>query len=72
MDSPPDWRQCFPKCGRLIAGDMTQAQTATIIKGFGTHWTGRFQTHPLATFGMKDDGPQLIEPVGTGSFDFGD
>ncbi|WP_424941922.1 SOS response-associated peptidase [Aliiroseovarius crassostreae] len=52
---------------------------------FGTHWQGRFQVDPVAKFGMKDDGPELIEPLdppagsppndlpdnGNGAFDFG-
>ena len=43
------------------------ADDEQVIENYGCEWTNRFQTHPVAKFGIKDDGPHLIEQSG---FDF--
>ncbi|MEM1363484.1 MAG: SOS response-associated peptidase [Pseudomonadota bacterium] len=37
---------------------------ASVITKYGTGWSGRFRAHPVQRFGIKDDGPELIEPEG--------
>ncbi|NDW52883.1 SOS response-associated peptidase [Aliiroseovarius sp. PrR006] len=74
----PEIHDLHPRMPVLLSADEAaqwmdhSAPDEEIRAAFGTHWTGRFQTHQVAKFGMKDDGPRLIEPVGTGSFDFRD
>ncbi len=35
-----------------------------VIENYGSDWTGKFKARRVAKFGIKDDGPDLIEPDG--------
>lgn len=37
-----------------------------VIADFGRSWAERVTTHPVEKFGIKDDGPELIEPIAQG------
>ncbi|MDA8746633.1 SOS response-associated peptidase [Litoreibacter sp.] len=48
-----------------IKGWMTHATNDEhVIANYGCEWTNRFLAHRVAKFGIKDDGPELIEPDG--------
>jgi hypothetical protein len=35
-----------------------------VIATYGCAWTNRFAAHPVAKFGINDDGPELIQRDG--------
>ncbi|MDA5093902.1 SOS response-associated peptidase [Aliiroseovarius sp. KMU-50] len=65
----PEITDLHPRMPVLLSPDEAQgwldhsAPDDEIRDGFGTHWEGRFRVQPVAKFGMKDNGPQLIEPL---------
>lgn len=73
----PEIEALHPRMPVLLSGEDAQLwldhQTPDeeVRQSFGTNWQGRFKVTPVAKFGMKDDGPELIEPIDPPGFDFG-
>ncbi|MCK8484650.1 SOS response-associated peptidase [Aliiroseovarius sp. S2029] len=71
----PDIEALHPRMPVILTADEATAwldKTAsddTIRDSFGTHWDGRFLVDPVAKFSLKDDGPELIEPLEADKFD---
>lgn len=38
-------------------------QDDEVIESFGTGWDDQLSSHKVAKFGMKDDGPEMINPI---------
>ena len=73
----PDIESLHPRMPVILTSEEAQAwleKTATdddVRDTFGTGWQGRFLVDPVAKFGLRDDGPELIEPIDGAGFDFG-
>lgn len=71
----PDIEALHPRMPVILTSEETLAwleKTASdddVRDTFGTGWQGRFLEDPVAKFGLKDDGPELIEPIDGAGFD---